>query len=647
MSKLLQSRKSASSRKRLLVMFAAPVLVIAMVGVALLQLSRAAVETAKPADSIVDTMGFAGHIRYWNQDVFNNVFKPRFCESGVRHIRDGGGRGDTRFTSNLATLYRECGIKSTLVMDPRDGNKGTDGPEMIQKVGADAVAVLEGPNEWDLAKGRTYAGRAWPENMRIYMNELWSSVKNHPDPKVRAVKIATPTIAMQQVSGAEIGQVKCDLGAIHPYPGSPNKPDDKLDTVWIPRHAQQMCAGKPWISTESGYCNDNSASGCSNQGGISRRTTAKYVLRHYLEYYIRGAYIDHWYNLSIDNWSGILENNGTPKPAFYAVKSFTTLMKDPGASFTPGSLEYSISGGSADLKKQLFQKRDGRFYLVTWLNVHSTAGGHNNHTDKDTAQPITISFGKKMTSVRAFYPTFDGTAVKENYTGVTSISTTARDQVVIYEITPEGVTAPPPGPAPSDPITSPNPNPTPTPTNPSPGTEQPDLIVTGISGSPANPAPGTPVTFSAVVKNQGTAPVPAGTVIGVLFHVNGVKTSWSDTFTGGLAPGASVTVTANTGENGVKTWTAASGSHQIQAHVDDINRIAETDENNNILVKPLSGTSTPSQAAGDLNGDGTVGITDLSILLSKWGTGDTQADLNKDGTVSITDLSILLTGWRA
>ena len=48
---------------------------------------------------------------------------------------------------------------------------------------------------------------------------------------------------------------------------------------------------------------------------------------------------------------------------------------------------------------------------------------------------------------------------------------------------------------------------------------------------------------------------------------------------------------------------------------------------------------------GDLNGDNTVGITDLSILLSNYGTTNPTADINLDGTVNILDLSILLSHW--
>lgn len=61
------------------------------------------------------------------------------------------------------------------------------------------------------------------------------------------------------------------------------------------------------------------------------------------------------------------------------------------------------------------------------------------------------------------------------------------------------------------------------------------------------------------------------------------------------------------------------------------------------LVWP-GGRSSEAVRAGDLNGDGSVGITDLSILLTGWGKPG-PADLNADGVVSITDLSILLSRW--
>lgn len=53
---------------------------------------------------------------------------------------------------------------------------------------------------------------------------------------------------------------------------------------------------------------------------------------------------------------------------------------------------------------------------------------------------------------------------------------------------------------------------------------------------------------------------------------------------------------------------------------------------------------TPSCVTGDLNCDGFVNGTDLSLLLAAWGSGG-PSDLNGDGVVSGTDLTILLGRW--
>lgn len=63
------------------------------------------------------------------------------------------------------------------------------------------------------------------------------------------------------------------------------------------------------------------------------------------------------------------------------------------------------------------------------------------------------------------------------------------------------------------------------------------------------------------------------------------------------------------------------------------------------LLNPVS-TTPPTGKVGDINGDNSVNITDLSLLLSSYGsTGSNPADLDKNGTVNITDLSILLSHY--
>jgi hypothetical protein len=48
---------------------------------------------------------------------------------------------------------------------------------------------------------------------------------------------------------------------------------------------------------------------------------------------------------------------------------------------------------------------------------------------------------------------------------------------------------------------------------------------------------------------------------------------------------------------------------------------------------------------GDLNNDNTVNVTDMSILLSNYGTASTTADINGDGTVNVLDMSLLLSHY--
>ncbi|MDF2460794.1 MAG: glycoside hydrolase family 48 [Candidatus Saccharibacteria bacterium] len=57
--------------------------------------------------------------------------------------------------------------------------------------------------------------------------------------------------------------------------------------------------------------------------------------------------------------------------------------------------------------------------------------------------------------------------------------------------------------------------------------------------------------------------------------------------------------------------------------------------------------STLPLKKGDVNGDNSVDIFDLSAFLATWNTTSSASDFNKDGTVDIFDLSILLTNWGA
>lgn len=113
----------------------------------------------------------------------------------------------------------------------------------------------------------------------------------------------------------------------------------------------------------------------------------------------------------------------------------------------------------------------------------------------------------------------------------------------------------------------------------------PDMVVTDITWTPANPVAGNAVTFSAVVKNQGVAPTPAGVINGIGFRINGVSVGCNDIHTTALAPGDSVILTAVACAPTI--WNAVSGTHTATAKVDDINRFPESDETNNSRTETI------------------------------------------------------------
>ena len=53
-----------------------------------------------------------------------------------------------------------------------------------------------------------------------------------------------------------------------------------------------------------------------------------------------------------------------------------------------------------------------------------------------------------------------------------------------------------------------------------------------------------------------------------------------------------------------------------------------------------------SPVLGDLDGDGIVGIDDLLIVISSWGSCDgCPADFDNNGEVGIDDLLVVIANW--
>jgi hypothetical protein len=143
------------------------------------------------------------------------------------------------------------------------------------------------------------------------------------------------------------------------------------------------------------------------------------------------------------------------------------------------------------------------------------------------------------------------------------------------------------GEIPDDPVTSSGNTPAPEPQATAEAAPDVTIVPGSLRTTPLAAAVGARVVFRATIKNVSAAPTPAGVVHGVAFLVNGNVIAWSDTSTASLAPGATRTLSANSGPWQRAGWRATGGTHEIEAIWDDIGRVAEANEANNTLTRPF------------------------------------------------------------
>ena len=398
-------------------------------------LSQNPAEVARSANDFVDSIGVVVHLNRTNS-AYNNyeeVIKPRLQELGVRHVRDGFSPTDTTTLERFADLG-SLGIKSTLVMDPRHMPKPTQAIAVIHSL-AGSVEAVEGPNEWDVWEELTYQDKTFPMGVQTYQAELYNTIKNNPT--TAHLDVLAPTVA-HWWNAPQLTNVACDYGAMHSYAGG-QIPTSHLDSHWIPS-AQLICPGKPIVATEAGW--HNAMEGGGGQPGVSELAASKYVPRLYLEYFNRGIkrayineFIDKWRNGSKEAHFGLVRHDGTPKPAFIALKNLIALLQDSGGgAAVPGALTYSLAGDTSNIHHTLLQKSDGRFFLVLWQDVPSF--DLDTKTDIAVAsKPVTLDLASPMLGAAVYQPV-ESTAPIAQYAYPRQLRLAVPDHPLVVELMP-------------------------------------------------------------------------------------------------------------------------------------------------------------------------------------------------------------------
>jgi hypothetical protein len=371
----------------------------AVAGTALAPAAGADVHAARQADSFVNSVGVNLHLHYQGSvydRAFESIIKPKLLASGIRHVRDGAY---TSGESAQSFYYRRCrelgsaGIRFNLVTSIRTKwGPATDYAKLpsVDAWCGGAVDAFENANEPDIQP--MPPGYDWKSQTIRAQRSIYTSVKGNAS--TRNVAVLGPSIVWHPT---EVGDLSAylDFGNWHPYPGGqcPTCGDvyhQNVDT-FLPRY-RTPSGSKPMWATETGYHNAIHA-GAAGHRPASELAAGKYMPRLLLELFNRNFGRTYLYEL-IDERSdpsrtkqdanfGLLRSDGSEKPAYRAVKGLLGLLSDPGPAFTPGSLDYTLTGATSHVHQTLLEKRNGTFMLALWLERSSyDTGARPNAPDQ-------------------------------------------------------------------------------------------------------------------------------------------------------------------------------------------------------------------------------------------------------------------------
>lgn len=332
---------------------------------------------AYQADSFVDSIGVGTHLTYNDTNYYTNwpATLAALQSLGVRHARDGfyDFPAGTPYAARHQQLAA-AGIKTDYVMPIDSSTTPAMVASVAQQVGD--MEAVEGPNECDLAGDCGTTPADGINNMLSFM----------PTVDAAGAAAGVPVFAAalaQYPSFSQVGNLSSEMtyNNLHVYnngrsPGTAGWlcADAQGNGCWsLPfwlDMANVDAPGAPVVMTETGYV----MSPNPQQYEIPESTGASYIPRTLLLTYMSGVKRTYLYELLDEASSpgyGLMDSNMNAKPAYLAVQNLIANLSDKGPSFAPEQLAYSLTGGDPTLKQILFQKRDGSFWLVLWLEQSS------------------------------------------------------------------------------------------------------------------------------------------------------------------------------------------------------------------------------------------------------------------------------------
>ena len=304
----------------------------------------------------------------------------------------------------------------------------------VKKYGVDAWLGVSTVNEPNHASKITNSSTYWTY-LRNYQRDVFNAFQADAATKDKVLVLSPGWAFNEEDLIPSIGDIDQWIHGhqCHAYPKARNIPErtdifrsiDMAFTVGSPQ--------KPVFIGECGY-NTQDSSWTPDTDAVARKD--RFMPRLFLYYFDHGTasivnYIMNyvgggtgWSATSGDSEDayGWLKPDGTKQSSYTSSMNLFSMLADPGPRWSPGTLNYSITGATTNLMYTLLQKRNGRFYLAVWVATYDNA-----------TRAITISLPSSITTARRGRPNTSQSWSSQAISN-SAISYTADGFVTLFEL---------------------------------------------------------------------------------------------------------------------------------------------------------------------------------------------------------------------
>ena len=376
--------------------------------------------SAITADDFLGTLGVNTHIG--TSSAYSDL---SMTEQNLAYLGVGIDRDSTASAGDISVwqqVSQATGVKFDFYMPEGASAWDQDALALVPQMAADGILhSIEGGNEEDDSYAQSNGNSlSWTAQ---FQQQVYAMGQQEGLPVIN-MSFGSGWTAANNWEGdyPDVGDLSAytNYANAHTYPNVGQTPNEVIED--LNSDAQLAAWSSPVITTEIGW----------QTSLFSETQIAQYVVDATFDGIAdgdAGMYFYGLYDDSSGDW-GLFNSDGTPRPAATALHDLTTLLADPGSdagSFTPGSLNYSLSGEQSGDNSILIEKSDGSFWIGLWNE------GGSQHT-------VAVNLPSSASEVDVFDPV-TGTSAIQSVSDTNSVSVSLGDDPLLVEVVPNGSSA--------------------------------------------------------------------------------------------------------------------------------------------------------------------------------------------------------------